>query len=93
MDAAGIDCSLLSLTAPGGQGKTDPRHAVTRAMQVNDELAEIVAVNPTRYGGFATLPLQEPAAAATELERCVTQLGFHGAMVNGYTNIRDADTG
>jgi 2,3-dihydroxybenzoate decarboxylase len=93
MDAAGIDYSLLSLTSPGVQGETDPRRAVTRAMQVNDELAEIVAANPTRYGGFATLPLQDPDAAATELERCMTQLGFHGAMVNGYTNIGDAETG
>ncbi|MEU0837606.1 hypothetical protein [Streptomyces sp. NPDC005969] len=49
MDAAGIDYSLLSLTAPGVQGETDPRRAVTRAMQVNDELAEIVAVNPTQH--------------------------------------------
>ncbi|AXI80596.1 amidohydrolase family protein [Peterkaempfera bronchialis] len=93
MDATGIDYSLLSLTAPGVQAETDPRRAVTRARRVNDELATIVAAHPTRYGGFATLPMQDPAAAVAELERCVTQLGFHGVMLNGFTNIGDADTG
>ncbi|MEU2618366.1 amidohydrolase family protein [Streptomyces sp. NPDC007157] len=93
MDAAGIDYSLLSLTSPGVQGETDPRLAVTRARKANDDLADLVAANPTRFGGFAALPLQDPTAAVTELERCVTQLGFHGALVNGYTNIGDAETG
>jgi 2,3-dihydroxybenzoate decarboxylase len=37
--------------------------------------------------------LQDPGAAAAELERCVKQLGFKGAMVNGYSNIGDRDTG
>ncbi|MFI9272092.1 amidohydrolase family protein [Kitasatospora sp. NPDC052896] len=93
MDAAGIDYSLLSLTAPGIQGETDPQRAVTRARQANDKLADFVAANPDRYGGFAALPMQDPAAAATELERCVNELGFHGAMLNGFTNINDANTG
>jgi 2,3-dihydroxybenzoate decarboxylase len=30
--------------------------------------------------------LQDPSEAAKELERCTTQLGFKGVMVNGYTN-------
>lgn len=93
MDAAGIDFSLLSLTSPGVQGVIDRRQAVTRSRVANDQLAEVVAAHPTRFGGFAALPLQDPAAAAAELERCVTQLGFHGVMINGYTNVGDADTG
>jgi hypothetical protein len=87
MDAAGIGYSLLSLTAPGLQAVADPAKAVTLARQVNDTLAEIVAANPARYGGMATLPLQDPQAAIAELERAATQLGFPGVMVNGY--IRD----
>lgn len=47
----------------------------------------------TRDGGFAALPLQDPGAAAAELERCTKELGFHGAMVNGFTNVGDAATG
>jgi 2,3-dihydroxybenzoate decarboxylase len=30
--------------------------------------------------------MQEPDAAARELERCVRQLGFRGALINGHTN-------
>lgn len=93
MDAAGIDYSLLSLSAPGVQAETDPSRATVSAGQVNDTLAQIVAANRTRHGGLATLPMQDPAAAATELERCATQLGFPAVMLNGYTNIGDAATG
>jgi predicted TIM-barrel fold metal-dependent hydrolase len=63
MDAAGIDYSLLSLNAPGVQGEPDAGRAVAGARQVNDTLAEFVAANPTRYGGLATLPMPDPAAA------------------------------
>jgi gamma-resorcylate decarboxylase len=87
----GIDYSLQSLNAPGVQGEPDPDRAVARARQVNDTLAEIVTANPTRYGGFATLRMQDPAAA--ELDRCAAQLGFPGVMLNGYQNVGDAATG
>jgi gamma-resorcylate decarboxylase len=93
MDAAGVGYALLSLTAPGVQAEPDPQRAVVRARQVNDALATIVAAQPARYGGFATLPMQDPQPAIAELERCVTQLGFPGIMLNGFTNIGDAETG
>jgi predicted TIM-barrel fold metal-dependent hydrolase len=89
MDASGIGYALLSLTAPGIQAVTDPKKAVTHARQANDALAEIVDANPTRYGGMAALPLQDPEAAIAELERCTTQLGFHGTMVNGFSDTSD----
>jgi 2,3-dihydroxybenzoate decarboxylase len=89
MDAAGIGYSLLSLTAPGVQAVPDPQRAVTLARQTNDTLAEIVAGTPARYGGMATLPLHDPQAAIAELERCATQLGFPGVMVNGFTDTPD----
>jgi len=91
MDASGIAYSLLSLTAPGIQAITDPQEAVTLARQANDALAGIDAANPARYGGMAALPLQDPQAAIAELERSVTQLGFHGVMVNGFTNTPDGN--
>ena len=36
--------------------------------------------------------LQDVRAAGDELERAVSQLGFKGAMINGYSNIGDMDT-
>lgn len=89
MDASGIRLSLLSLTAPGAQGENDTQRAITLAKGVNDGLAELVRQHPDRYSGMATLPLQDPQAAADELERCRTQLGFRAAMVNGFTDTPD----
>ena len=43
---------------------------------------------PKRFAGFATLPTADPKAAADELERTVTKLGFKGAMVHGLTGGR-----
>jgi 2,3-dihydroxybenzoate decarboxylase len=59
---------------------------VSEAKRANDGLAAEVARHPTRYAGFAHLPMQDPGAAANELERCVRQLGFKGALINGHTN-------
>jgi predicted TIM-barrel fold metal-dependent hydrolase len=82
MDAAGIDMQVLSHTAPSLQ-KIAAAEAPALARRVNDRLAAIVAAHPTRYAGFAALPTSDPAAAADELERCVTTLGFKGAMIHG----------
>ena len=92
MDRAGIEFTILSLNAPGIQGEFEPVHAVRLAKRVNDELAAIVSQHPKRFGGFAAIPLQDPKAAADELERAVRQLGFKGALVNGYSNIGDENT-
>src|ERR1700686_398057 len=86
MDAYGIATQVLSLNAPGIQGETDTNQAIKQAKQSNDFLAEAIRRHPTRFAGFAALPLQDPRMAANELERAVTQLGFKGAMINGHTN-------
>jgi 2,3-dihydroxybenzoate decarboxylase len=82
MDAAGIDVQVLSLTVPGLQADVDPPAARDDALFANDYLARVVAEHPDRFRGFAALPMQDPKAAATELDRCVRELGFCGALVN-----------
>lgn len=47
----------------------------------NDEMARIVALHPDRFSGFASLPMQDPAAATSELTRAVEQLGLVGSYV------------
>ena len=88
MDASGISVSILSHTVPGVQGIADPVAAVTAAREINDRLAAEVRTRPDRYAGFASIAVQDPDAAAKELERAVT-LGLKGAMINGYTNTDD----
>ncbi|NUP03966.1 MAG: amidohydrolase [Nonomuraea sp.] len=91
MDAAGLDMQVLSLNSPGIQAEPDPATAVSRAAAVNDLLAGVIADHPGRFAGFAALPLQDPQAAAKELERAVTQLGLRGALVNAHTQGRYLD--
>ena len=38
---------------------------------------------PNRFAGFATLPFANPVKAAEELERCVKEYNFCGALVAG----------
>lgn len=85
MDQAGIDYAILSLHAPAVQGILDTDEAISVARKANDTLADAVARHPNRYGAFAALPMQDPDAASAELTRCVKELGFYGAMVNGFT--------
>lgn len=83
MDQAGIERAVLSLPAPGVQQEPDHAKAIYAAKLCNDSLAKQVLARPDRYSGFAHLPMQAPEAAAAELMRCVRELGFLGALING----------
>lgn len=84
MDEAGIDVQVLSHNQPGCQA-LDASTAVAKAREANDYLFERIASHPGRFVGLAAVPTADPAAAAVELERAVTRLGFKGAMINGHT--------
>jgi hypothetical protein len=90
MGAAGIDVAVLSHTSGGVEGISHPAVAVDTARRVNDFFAAEVAGGGGRFVGFATVALQDVAAAVKELTRAVTELGFCGAMVlsPGYWLIR-----
>jgi predicted TIM-barrel fold metal-dependent hydrolase len=92
MDENGIAMMLLSLNAPAVQAIPDPVQAQAIARQANDYLAEQVAKRPDRFQGLAALAMQDPDGAARELERCVKELGFRGALVNGFSQVNDPDT-
>lgn len=89
MDRHGIEMMLLSLNAPTVQAIPDPPRAIALARRANDFLAEEVRKRPRRFQGLAALPMQDPEAAARELERCVRELGFKGALVNGFSQVKD----
>ena len=89
-----IDHVILSLTSPGAQSILDKATAVSFARETNDYIIEnYVKPNPDKFSAFATLALQNPEAAAEELERAVKKLGLKGALINGYTNVRDSEHG
>jgi gamma-resorcylate decarboxylase len=90
MDRHGIEVAVLSLASYGLQGQRDPARTIQLATAANAALADMIAVAPERLAGFAALPMNAPEAAAEELRVCVTQRGFKGGLVNGFS---DTDNG
>ncbi|HEX7051943.1 MAG TPA: amidohydrolase family protein [Longimicrobiales bacterium] len=80
----GVDVQVVTLTTPGTHVET-PETAIRLARMVNDAFAEVAASRP-RFAALATLPLNDPAAAADELERAVRELGLPGAMLFSNVN-------
>lgn len=90
MDAAGISQQVLSVSG-GGADLLPPNAGPALARDYNDRLKAIVNDRPDRFAGFAHLPMTAPEAAADELERCMKDLGFCGALINGLTEDRFLD--
>ena len=93
MDAHGIEMMLLSLNAPAVQAIADTEKARDIARRSNDFMAEQIARQPKRFAGLAALPMQTPELATRELTRCVKELGFRGALVNGFSQVADNPSG
>ena len=81
----GVDTQVLTLTTPGTHVETAAT-AARLASLVNDDFASVVRDRKGRFAALATLPLNDPAAAARELERAITQLGLPGAMLFSNVN-------
>ena len=90
MDAAGVDVQALSLTEPGVE-QLEGEEAKRVARQTNDALAEAVRRHPTRFFGLASLPMSDPPAAISELERAADDQGFKGVVINGHHRGRYLD--
>jgi 2,3-dihydroxybenzoate decarboxylase len=92
MDRHGMAMMVLSLNAPAVQAIPDTARAAAVARRANDALAEEVAKRPDRFRALAALPMQDPEAAARELERCVRDLSFVGALVNGFSQVGEPNS-
>ncbi len=46
---------------------TDVQHQPQIARMTNDSYAELIALHPTRFKGFASIPMDDPDAALREL--------------------------
>jgi predicted TIM-barrel fold metal-dependent hydrolase len=94
MDANNIGAQIISLNQPTAQLFVDLDAAKAFCQKANQFVYEnYVVKHPGRFFAFATLPTQSGAAAAQELQRCVKEYGFVGAMINGFTNTEDPEKG
>ena len=92
MDQYGIEMMILSLNAPAIQAIPNTARANDIARKANDVLAEEMRKRPDRFQALAALPMQDPDLAIREMQRCVKELGFKGALVNGFSQVNDPDT-
>ena len=53
---------------------------------LNDHIASIVDMNPSRFIGLGTLPMQDSKLAVTELERCMNDLNLAGIQIGSNIN-------
>ncbi len=87
MDRKGIDVSVISVTPVVFFYWLDADKGLAAARLMNDGIARMASRRPDRLRGMATLPMQDPDAAVTELERVVKEHGFRsvelGCRVRG----------
>ena len=84
MDEQGIDLQVVSIN-PFWYGA--PRDVAERLIRVqNEKLAELCALHPDRFAGYATVALQFPDLAAQQLVEAVKKLGLRGVSIGGHVN-------
>lgn len=86
MDGVGTDVQLISPRPFQMMHSQRPDKVVHNwTVVVNDVIAQMAALAPSRLAGIAGLPQawgQETTAWVAELERCVTELGMVGCVLN-----------
>ena len=76
MDRKGLDISLISAAPTMFFYWLDSDTLLEASRIINDGIARMVASRPDRLRGMGTLPMRDPHAAVTELERVVKTHGF-----------------
>ena len=80
MDRVGIDVEVVSLSTPN-VFFTSAEHQPQVAMMMNDSYAELIAKHPKRFKGFASIPMDAPDEALSELHRAIDDLKLNGVIL------------
>ncbi len=88
MDAQGVGMHALSLTQPMVYWADDDL-GVQLCIAYNDAISAAHKAHPTRFIGFACLPMQNPMLALEELNRAAKLAGVKGVYLA--TGIRDRE--
>ncbi len=94
MNANNIGAQIILLNQPTAQAFIQVEEAVDFCRKANQFVYENYCQKyPDRFFAFATLPTQQGKAAVEELDRCVNEYKFVGAMINGFTNTANPTKG
>jgi len=92
MDLEGID---VTVNFTGGAGEEwallDRDFAIALCRALNDAKAEFNRHDPQRFKGVAIVPMIDPAAAAAELRRAVTELGLVAMVTRQHVRDKNLD--
>src|SRR5215470_11340166 len=80
MDRVGIDIEVVSLSTPN-VFFAPAEHQVNVARMINDSYAELIAKHPTRFKGFASIPMDAGEDALIELDRALGELKLNGVIL------------
>jgi aminocarboxymuconate-semialdehyde decarboxylase len=88
MDRTGIDVQVLASWIDLTGYQLRPKDGIAWSRIVNERLAEEAATDSDRFLALGTIPLQDPEAAANELEYAMSELGMAGVEIA--TTVDDA---
>ncbi len=91
LDQLGIDLQAVNFNLSPTVYRADPGEALEIARIGNEGVADFVSRAPDRFVGFCSVPLQDAALAAKELERGVRELRLKGAWI--ISNVRGRELG
>ncbi len=86
MDELGVDVHVLSTNSFFYFYERDATAIAAMTRECNDYVSQLTQDHPTRFAGFATLPMQDVSVSIAELERGVSHLGLKGAMIGDHVN-------
>ena len=85
MDAQGVDVQVLA-TAPMLFAYSEPADIGTEVCRLtNDAMLTVAEQHSDRFQVFASLPMQDPSAAVSEIKRCAAEDAVRGVQIG--TNI------